>query len=808
MQINIRMKVGIPLTITVVVLGLLSFFFMQNQFSTLKDSNIEDILKGKQNEIYQSLDFASLFARDMAALFSRMPEVIQAYNTAHSGNIKDERSPQSQAAREHLRHALSEVLAGYKAAAGKDFRLHFHLANGRSLVRLWREKQAKRNGTWVDISDDLSSFRQTVLDVNRTGKSVQGIELGRGGFVIRGLAPITSDNGEQLGSVEVLIDFAPLIAAASKGQNQHILLYMNADKLKITTRLQDKTKYPPFGDDFVLVSGNKDMGPRNMVTQKFLENGRESATSMEVGNTALAAFPIQDYRGQQIGVMVYATDISQQTAIIDHAGWVLGGLLLAILLFPGIIGNLVVYRFVILPVRRIMEKITDIAEDRADLNDRLDTSQHDELGQLSTRFNQLMDKIRHLLDEAQGYVNMLNAVPDPIFAVDSDWNILTANEATQKLLGKSMEELRGSPCMAQFKTTVCETSECPVQKAREHEGFARTKIIDLSRNGEQHYVQPVANVVRDTQNNITGYVEVARDVTDMVLKEKEVAANMERVDRVNLQAGEAATQIARSSDQLSEQFNAIAQGASQQRDSTSSTATAMEQMNATVLEVAQNASFAAEEANNAQKHAAEGAQIVAQAVDSINQVQQRSAKMKQAMDRLGQQAHDIGKVMNVINDIADQTNLLALNAAIEAARAGDAGRGFAVVADEVRKLAEKTMLATKEVGDAITTIQDGAAFNVSQVDKTTQIVAQAAQLGEQSGQALRQIVDLIERTSSEVQSIATAAEEQSAASEEINQSIADVNSIAEQTTQSIEQSTQHIAELHELSANLKKIAEG
>lgn len=75
---------------------------------------------------------------------------------------------------------------------------------------------------------------------------------------------------------------------------------------------------------------------------------------------------------------------------------------------------------------------------------------------------------------------------------------------------------------------------------------------------------------------------------------------------------------------------------------------------------------------------------------------------------LGGQAENIGKVLGVINDIADQTNLLALNAAIEAARAGDAGRGFAVVADEVRKLAEKTMLATKEVGNAILAIQNSA----------------------------------------------------------------------------------------------------
>lgn len=261
--------------------------------------------------------------------------------------------------------------------------------------------------------------------------------------------------------------------------------------------------------------------------------------------------------------------------------------------------------------------------------------------------------------------------------------------------------------------------------------------------------------------------------------------------------------VTSASEQLSAQIEQSSQGADEQAHRMVETATSMEEMNATVLEVARNASHAAETAAQARHKAEEGARIVTQVVQGIEAVQSQSQEMKTDMENLGQKAEGIGAILNVITDIADQTNLLALNAAIEAARAGEAGRGFAVVADEVRKLAEKTMAATKEVGAAIHGIQNGTRKNMENVEVVGKNIEDVTALAATSGDSLREIVSLSERTTDQVRSIAAASEQQSAASEEINQSIEDVNRVSLETSDAMRQSAQAVGELA-VQANVLK----
>ncbi len=265
--------------------------------------------------------------------------------------------------------------------------------------------------------------------------------------------------------------------------------------------------------------------------------------------------------------------------------------------------------------------------------------------------------------------------------------------------------------------------------------------------------------------------------------------------------------LSQASEALSGQVREVSRATESQRQRTEETATAMEEMNSTVMEVARNAELAAAAADETRRTAAEGEDIVRRSVSAMNRVHELADGLKADMETLAGQAEAIGRIVSVINDIADQTNLLALNAAIEAARAGDAGRGFAVVADEVRKLAEKTMTATKEVSDAVASIQSGAERNRQGVDQAAEAVQQATGLVNSSGDSLARIVTRVQEAADQVRSIATASEEQSAASEEITRSVEDVNRLTAETAQGMAEASRSIEDLVRLAAELKALVD-
>ena len=265
--------------------------------------------------------------------------------------------------------------------------------------------------------------------------------------------------------------------------------------------------------------------------------------------------------------------------------------------------------------------------------------------------------------------------------------------------------------------------------------------------------------------------------------------------------------ISSASQELSAQVEQSGRGADEQAARVTETATAMEEMNSTVIEVSKSASIASNMSSSTKHKAEEGASIVREVVTSIRGVQQQSIALKEDMNILAGHAQAINQIMGVISDIADQTNLLALNAAIEAARAGEAGRGFAVVADEVRKLAEKTMSSTSDVGSAINAIQQSVAKNIAQVALTVQTTDTATSLADKSGLVLAEILGMADQTADQVHSIATASEEQSATSEEINRSISQVNTIASETSSAMREAASAVSELARQAQNLLSLVE-
>lgn len=199
-------------------------------------------------------------------------------------------------------------------------------------------------------------------------------------------------------------------------------------------------------------------------------------------------------------------------------------------------------------------------------------------------------------------------------------------------------------------------------------------------------------------------------------------------------------------------------------------ATAAEQMNQTITDIARNASTASDLANNSQNVALEGVKLSDRASIIVNSANESTNQLKIAIESLNRRIEEIGDIVTFIKDIADQTNLLALNAAIEAARAGEQGRGFAVVADEVRRLAEKTIKSTEEIASKISAVQLESRESQRSMEITAREVSEALNALNEVKESLQRINEHSLKVKDTITQIATASEEQSSASDEIARS--------------------------------------
>jgi methyl-accepting chemotaxis protein len=180
-----------------------------------------------------------------------------------------------------------------------------------------------------------------------------------------------------------------------------------------------------------------------------------------------------------------------------------------------------------------------------------------------------------------------------------------------------------------------------------------------------------------------------------------------------------------------------------------------------------------------------GDEAVAKTLEGMQRISGAMENVARVIAGLGKRSQEIGKIVELIVDIADQTNLLALNAAIEAARAGEAGRGFAVVADEVRKLAERSVAATKEIVDLISHVQQETADAVETAGAGAAETKAGIALADRAGLALRRILESVSRSSELMAEIASSTAQQAHASAGLQRAVADMNAAAAQVTTAV-----------------------
>jgi methyl-accepting chemotaxis protein len=266
--------------------------------------------------------------------------------------------------------------------------------------------------------------------------------------------------------------------------------------------------------------------------------------------------------------------------------------------------------------------------------------------------------------------------------------------------------------------------------------------------------------------------------------------------------------IAGAADSLNANSTEMTQEAEKTLEQANSLAAATEEMSKTTSEIAQNCVIAAQSSEKTSEAATYGETVIKDTIGAMNRISEMVKASASTIESLGVQSEEIGKVVDLINDIADQTNLLALNAAIEAARAGEHGRGFAVVADEVRKLAEKTGEATKDIKVNVDAMQGQVEKTVETIEKGVAEVEVGTNDVKKLEASFKGMFEQINNVTEQVHQIAVASEEQAMATNDISGNIQQIYVAVQQMAGKIEgnalTSSQFAALSNELQALTKQ----
>jgi methyl-accepting chemotaxis protein len=309
-------------------------------------------------------------------------------------------------------------------------------------------------------------------------------------------------------------------------------------------------------------------------------------------------------------------------------------------------------------------------------------------------------------------------------------------------------------------------------------------------------VEVVPRSKRDTLGNaflrmshgLQDLVRTTRDSASQVSAgSNQVAGAADESAKVSVQASSAIEEVTSTMHEMSINVQNVVKNTQVQASSVAETSASIDQMVTSINRVADTAKVLLDIANRSREEVVNGIATMEKATDGLNRTNHAIQSSAEIINVLGHRADDIGKIIEVIDDLAEQTNLLALNAAIEAARAGEHGLGFAVVADEVRKLAEKSTQSTKEIADLIQSIQREARQAVENMERSTRIVEEGLTLGNDLGSALHKISNVVTEVYKFSQEIGAATNEQSVGSTQIAKATGRLTEITQEINSAVEE---------------------
>jgi len=504
------------------IMGAIYLVNYQNSVTAMVNDEFERTLQTKALDMNGNLLRIGKKALAMSSLQVGLPIVKEAYRRHYAGDSREE--------------AIKDLFAYYKKQKiiidkqlGMNLKVHFHLPPATSFLRIW-------NGSG---GDDLSSFRSTVLDISRSHQPVSGIEIGRGGFVSRGLAPIYNDESKYLGSVETLISISSMLKVSKVREEEEIALFMNGDQLEIATsfkKLVDKEAVyrEKSHGSFTFNAESSSKFKHEYLDEEILRRGVKEQYTFEKDGFYHIVFPVKDYSGIQIGVWVYQLN---GTAVLAELHSQIVTMIIFTLVMIFVVAGLIFFiaRLIAAPLANIVAILKDISQGEGDLTVRLDVDSSDEIGELSKWFNTFVEKIQTIIASVQQSADQVSQASNEIAA--SAEQMAAGSEEQQAQLSEVATSIEEMSAIILETSNNTEETQKNADEANNAAGTGRSTVSETVTGIEQ-----IVSVVGAATDQISTLKSRSEEIGSVIQVIDEIA------DQTNLLALNANIEAARAGD--------------------------------------------------------------------------------------------------------------------------------------------------------------------------------------------------------------------------------------------------------------------
>jgi methyl-accepting chemotaxis protein len=523
----------------------------------------------------------------------------------------------------------------------KNLKVHIHDKNVHSFFRNWKPKK---------FGDDLSSFRNTILEVKRTKKPLSAIEVGRAGLVLRGLAPIINEDGEYIGSVEFIQGFNSIVKDFQK--DKEFLYVLMDEKFKRGNALTSESK---IGKYYISQKVNDQKVKLALSSLDLTKLAKDGYVTDD--NYFVTSFPVKDFKGNTIGSYMLSTNISNIEEVVSESSNIVYFMLSLMVVLTIILIITTIYFFNkivsagLKKFRGSFELFLEFLSFKVNKFEKPSVYGNDEISQMLNMLNTAADYLDKKLKDDMRVIGEI---------------VLTTDKVEQGIYKCRIHSDTDNPMLVTLKQTLNKMLE-----------VTESNMIQLI-NAVTHYADD------DYRNRVNISPKLKAKMLEVMQSINKLGDSLSDDAKLKLSNGEDLEKYSKS---LTSSMDNLATKATEQAASLEETAAAVEEIT----------SITRNNTENAAKMASLGQTVR----NSVSTGQDLATKTASSMDEINDKVTAINESINVIDQIAFQTNILSLNAAVEAATAGEAGKGFAVVAQEVRNLAGRSAEAAKEIKDLV-----------------------------------------------------------------------------------------------------------